>query len=203
MADQKTLIFDWGGVLMRTEDYAPRQQWDARLGLLAGSVERVVHGLPSWREAQLGRVALGDYWQDVARELDLDDDDLSALQRDFYSGDRLDEGLINMIRALRGEGVPVALLSNNIHPLRDEMATLGVTDLFDPIVISAEIGVMKPDPAAYEAALDMIGVAAEQTLFIDDFAHNVEGARAVGMAALHFQAGIDLEARIREWLQSA
>ena len=186
---------------MRTETYTPRHKWDARLGLDQGSVERVIHGLPSWREAQLGTVSLDDYWHDVEQELGLNDDSLRELQHDFYSGDILDERLIALIRNLRGEGTPVGLLSNNILALRDEMVMLDVDDLFDPIVISAEIGVMKPDAAAYEAILDTMDIPAEQALFVDDFPHNVEGAHAMGMSAVHFRPEMDLETHIREWLQ--
>ena len=201
LADRKVVIFDWGGVLMRTETYAPRHAWDARLGLAQGSVERVVHGLPSWRGAQLGTTSLDHYWRDVAQELGLDDKTLGELQRDFYSSDMLDESLIALIRNLRTERTSVGLLSNNILTLRDEMATLGVDELFEPIVISAEIGVMKPDAGAYEAILEAMNIQAAKALFVDDFSHNVEGARAIGMAAVHFRLTMDLEAHIREWLQ--
>jgi hypothetical protein len=63
------LIFDWGGVIMYTGDYGPRHAWDRRLGLQEGTVESVVHGIPAWREAQLGQVTLDAYWQAVRVEL--------------------------------------------------------------------------------------------------------------------------------------
>ena len=57
---------------------------------------------------------------------------------------------------------------------------------FEDIVVSAREGLMKPEPAIYHRLLDRNGLSARDCVFIDDSHHNVEGARAVGMQALHF-----------------
>lgn len=203
MADdnlRRAVIFDWGGVLMRTTDYSPRLGWDARLGQPPGSVEAVVHGIPAWQAAQRGEIGEDAYWAAVGEALGLDAGDLAALRDDFYSGDALDAGLAALIDALRGRGVRVGLLSNNGPALADDLQATGMAGRFDASVISCEIGVMKPDPAAYEAILRRLDVRPEQALFIDDSPANVEGARAVGMSAVHFRPGMDLRERILAWL---
>ena len=53
----RAVIFDWGGVLMRTVDASPRLAWDARLGLAPGSVNRLVFESSAWRRAQLGQIS--------------------------------------------------------------------------------------------------------------------------------------------------
>lgn len=63
---------------------------------------------------------------------------------------------------------------------------------FDAYALSFEAGVMKPDPAIYRRALDGLGVAAGRAVFVDDLAENVEGAKRLGMAGIHFTAGTDL-----------
>jgi putative hydrolase of the HAD superfamily len=72
-----------------------------------------------------------------------------------------------------------------------------IADAFDHIVISAEVGIAKPDPRIYYLALDGMGVAATEAVFVDDFEKNIHGARAVGMQAIHFrnpkQATSDLQ----------
>jgi HAD superfamily hydrolase (TIGR01509 family) len=83
-------------------------------------------------------------------------------------------------------------MSNNTLDLRDTLAELGISELFDACVISAEIGVMKPDAGAYRAILAKMRISARDAIFIDDFVENVEGARAVGMEAVHFKPIIDL-----------
>jgi HAD superfamily hydrolase (TIGR01509 family) len=94
----------------------------------------------------------------------------------------------------------VGLLSNNSLHLHKVMEERGLDGLFDEVVISAEIGVMKPAPEAFHAILDKLGVSATDSVFIDDFPRNVEGARAVGMHAVHFTPGLDLRAALQEFL---
>jgi epoxide hydrolase-like predicted phosphatase len=200
---RQAVIFDWGGVLMRTADYAPRHAWDARLGLAAGQVESVVHGIEAWTQVQRGEIEEAAYWRAVAAALGLDEADAARLRADFYRGDALDEALVALIRRLRGRGLLVGLLSNNAPGLAAELDALGLADLFDARAISAEIGVMKPDPAAYHAILDRLDVPPGAALFVDDSADNVAGARAVGMAAVRFTPDLDVEAAVDAWLEGA
>jgi putative hydrolase of the HAD superfamily len=200
MDNYKVVIFDWGGVLMRTEDHSPRMAWDQRLGLEPGTVEQVVHGHQAWRDIQLGKIASEQYWETIARELELSPDVVHSFRSEFYSGDRLDMRLVETIRDLRARGVRIGLLSNNTLALLDEIEMLGIRDIFDVIVISADIEVMKPDADAYHAILDLMVVQPEQAAFIDDVAENVEGARAIGMHGIHFHPQLDLESVLKDWL---
>ncbi len=171
---------------MRTEDYAPRHYWDARLRLAPGSVEAVVHGIDAWRGAQLGKIGLEDYWEAVKVALGLDATSLHELRVDFYSGDRVDDDLLAVIRRLRGQGLKIGLLSNNTPDLMAMLDSLYLTSLFDAIAISAQIGVMKPDAEAYHIVLHQLGVQAPEAVMIDDTLRNLDGARTVGMFGLRF-----------------
>ncbi len=202
-ATQRAVIFDWGGVLMRTEDRRPRLEWDKRLGLQPGTVESAVHGIAAWEKAQLGQIDVEAYWQAVGNELGLDAAQLQELRRSFYSGDRLDRGLVTLIGELRAHGVLIGLLSNNSPDLHDILTGLGLDSLFDARVISADIGVMKPHPAAYWAVLERLGIAPETSAFIDDSAANVQGAARVGMQAIQFVPGMTLRERLESWLDGA
>ena len=200
---RRAVIFDWGGVLMRTEDRRPRLAWDRRLGFQPGTVESAVHGIAAWEKAQLGQTEVGAYWQAVGDGLGLDAAQLQELRRSFYSGDRLDRELVRLIGGLRARGVLIGLLSNNSPDLHDTLAGLGLDSLFDARVISADIGVMKPHPAAYWAVLERLGVAPEASAFIDDSAVNVQGAVEVGMQAIQFVPGMALRERLETWLDGA
>lgn len=198
---KRAVIFDFGGVLMKTIDQRPRHTWDDRLGLAHGSVEKIVHGSESWRKAQRGELSVADYWADVARQLGLIEADINQLSQDYFSADRLDENLIAYIRELRTEGHPIALLSNDSPALTDKLNALGITNLFDPLIISGNIGVMKPDAAAYQAVLSALGHAPNETIFIDDMPGNVAGAQAVGMNAIRYVDGMDLRAALTSLLK--
>ena len=55
------------------------------------------------------------------------------------------------------------------------------------VVGSGDVGIMKPDPQIFQIALERLDVAAEEAVFVDDFIENVQGARALGIHAVHFQ----------------
>lgn len=187
---------------MRTVNYNPRHAWDHHLGMPSGAVESIVLGIPAWEQAQLGVITPDAYWEAVQESLGLDSEALAALREDFYSGDRLDEDLVGVIHWLCEGNVSVGLLSNNTLGLYDTITALGLDRLFDAVVISAEVGLMKPDPAAYEAILSRLGMAPHQALFVDDFPTNVEGARAVGMEAILFSPDLDLGTALERWLSA-
>lgn len=201
MTAKKAVVFDWGGVLMRTEDYGPRRVWDNRLGLSTGSVEAVIHGIPAWEQVQRGELDMNSYWLAVANELNLSAEALQDLRDDFYSGDRLDPNLIGLTRTMRQRGVRVGLLSNNSRLLLGEMKSLGVDRLFDAIVISAQIGVMKPHPRAYLTVLEQLDVQPQDAVMVDDATANIKGAQAVGMSAIQFTRDLDLQTALDKWLQ--
>ena len=197
-APPRALLLDYGGVLMRTRTRATRNAWDERLGLPAGSVERVVHGSEAWRQCQLGTLSEADYWQAVARELSLASDELPQFRSDYFTEDELDQEAIALLRNLRAQGTPVALLSNESRSLPARLAHLGIADLFSPLLVSSYLGCMKPDPEAFQAALALIGSAAANVLFIDDLAENVATAASLGMGAIQFRAGMSLRELLAE-----
>lgn len=195
------LVFDFGGVIMKTVTHAPRWAWDERLGLERGSVERTVHNTDSWRRAQTGELPLADYWADVAQQLGHDAKEMPRLEADFYSGDQLDNAIITLIRDRRAAGQKIALLSNDSPALLAKLDRLGIAALFNPLVVSAQIGVMKPDPVAYQVVLERLEHPAADTVFIDDMPANIAGARAAGMIGIHYTPGLDLMQKLRPYFQ--
>ncbi len=108
-----------------------------------------------------------------------------AIRDEFFAGDVTDLALLAFIRALR-RNCKVGLISNAWSGLRPSIVKREYDDAFDAMIISAEVGVAKPDPRIYQLALEKLGVAASESVFLDDFLENVAGDRAVGMQAIHF-----------------
>lgn len=92
------------------------------------------------------------------------------------------EPMLAYAHALKQDGVPTAMITNNVREFRDAWRSmLPVDELFDVVIDSSEVGLRKPDPAIYRQALDALGMAAERTVFLDDLEANVQAARDVGM----------------------
>jgi glucose-1-phosphatase len=188
----KAVIFDVGGVLLRTEEPAIRRSLEERLNLSAGEAEYLVFNSEMGRAAQMGQITSRALWQWVQSHLNLDEGELAQFKAEFFGGDRLDTALIAAIRGLRPR-YQTAIISNYMDELNDLLhKTHRIADAFDLIVGSSYEKIMKPDPIIFQRTLERLNCRPEESIFIDDFPHNVEGARAVGMHAIHFIPGIDV-----------
>jgi putative hydrolase of the HAD superfamily len=183
----RALISDWGGVLMRTVDIRPRMAWERELDLPFGGLPELFFSSDAWGRAMREPTAVDDVWTEVVGHRELDPQNFAALTEDFWSGDRLDEDLVAMIRDLRQKGVRTALLSNHAVELPDLLADLGVEDAFDVRVVSALEGVAKPDPDIFHRTLERLSVAPEDAVFVDDWHGHVAAARGLGLEAIRFR----------------
>jgi epoxide hydrolase-like predicted phosphatase len=188
----KAVIFDVGGVLVRTPDRNRRRSWENQLGLSEWESEEIVFGGEMGTKAQLGQIGDDALWTWVGQRLGLNHDNLAAFRHDFWAGDILDSSLIEYIRRLRPYR-QTAVISNATDKLRHTLdETYAIADAFDLIVCSAEEKIMKPDHEIYRRTLDRLDRRPEETVFIDDTLANVQAARQLGMKALHFFPSMDV-----------
>lgn len=186
MSEIKAVFWDLGGVLVRTEDRSKRERWEQRLGMEPRQLERLIFGGDAGRKAALGEISVEQVWESVRQELDLSQDEKQQLARDFWQGDDLDLELVAFIRGLRAQFL-TGLISNAWLELRELLEShWHIDDAFDDLVISAEVGLAKPDPAIYRLALERLEVEADRAVFVDDFKHNIVAAVDIGMHTVHF-----------------
>jgi len=184
-------------VLLRTEDYVPRQRLAERLGKSRSELEELVFWGESGSRAQLGEITIDQHWENLRGELNLTSDGLDQFKEEFWRGDLVDEELVGYIRSLR-KRYKTGLLSNAFSNLRQVIDEIWMfTDAFDEMIISAEVGLVKPDDRIYRIALERLEVGPEEAIFIDDFNNNVHAASLLNMPTIHFknseQARQDLE----------
>ncbi len=110
-----------------------------------------------------------------------------TVHKEFFDGDIIDRELIAFIRSLRPR-CKTGLISNAWDGLRPYLEREKFADAFDALTISAEVGVMKPDPAIFQHALDQLGVRPKEAVFVDDFPENIAGCEAIGMHGIHFKS---------------
>lgn len=184
----QAVIFDLGGVLLRTVDHKPRQELAARLDVKVFELYNLVFDSETARLATLGKISAREHWQTIGARFNLSEKDLEVAIQQFWEGDRLDYALIDTLRSLRPH-YKTALLSNawdNLHALMRD--TWKIADAFDELVISAEVGLAKPDHRIFSLALGRLGVHPHQAIFVDDFSENVDAARWLGLRAIHFSS---------------
>jgi epoxide hydrolase-like predicted phosphatase len=195
----KAVFFDLGGVIVRTEFQAPRQQLAEKLGMEYDDLSRIVFEGESGVRAALGEITSADHWASVIQRLKRPASELSRIRDEFFAGDIVDRTLVEYIRSLRGK-YKTGLISNAWSDLRDFVVREKFDDVFDKMIISAEVGALKPEPKIFQIALEQIGVSPNEAAFVDDFKANIVGCEKVGIKGIHFKDAESTMKQLKELL---
>ncbi len=182
----KAVFFDLGGVIVRTEFQAPREHLAERLGMEYEDLVKLVFDSPSSIRASHGEISDKEHWAEVTKRLRRPAAETETIREEFFAGDMVDREILEFLRSLRPHYF-VGVISNAWPDLRDYIARQKFDDAFDQMVISGEVGVMKPEARIFRIALEQAGVNPDEAVFVDDLFENVEGCRAVGMYGIHFR----------------
>jgi epoxide hydrolase-like predicted phosphatase len=182
----RAFFFDLGGVVVRTEYQAPREHLAERLNTTYEDLYRIVFESETSRLASIGQTTTEAHWEAVTRKLGRPVAEAPAIRTEFFAGDVLDIELLAFIRSLRPR-FKTGVISNAWPDLRQYLVDHKAADAFDDLVVSAEVGIMKPDPRIYRMALERTGVTAGESVFLDDTAANVDAARKLGMRGIVFR----------------
>ena len=103
----------------------------------------------------------------------------------WLKGLKLFPETLEVLQHLRGRGMRMGVISDTSPSLPLTLEAAGIGAYFDCAVCSDLVGVMKPAPQMYQTALDALGVAAGESLYVDDCGEEAEGARRLGFTAFH------------------
>jgi putative hydrolase of the HAD superfamily len=157
------------------------------LRLTTADLEKIFFGGESGDAAQRGDITASNHWENVRVTLNLRPDEIGPARDTFFSGDVLDSQLIDYIQALRPQYRTIAL-TNAMSDARPSLVNKWkIGDAFDEIFISAEMGLMKPDPRIYLAVLEQLEIYPAESVFIDDFPKNIQSAQKLGMRTVWFR----------------
>lgn len=183
----KAVIFDLGGVLLRTMDPAPREALSQRYGLGLKQLFQIIFASESSQEAERGLKTDLAHWTWALDEIGVALDDRPEFIRQWWAGDRMDYKLLDFIGSLR-PGRRTGLLSNAWLGTRDNITKYwgSLEPYFDEILYSAEIGLRKPDPKIFHHLLKRLDARPEEAIFVDDFSENIKAAQELGLHAIQF-----------------
>lgn len=173
-------VFDLMDTLVRDPFYVqmPIFHGISHQELLASS------SLEAWIDFECGRISEEEY--SARAFLDGRRYDYVALRNCLYESYEWLPGMEELVHSLSSSGERICVLSN--YPSWFELieAKLGVRRYFSGVFVSYQLGVRKPDAAAYHRVLHALGAAAEHCIFVDDRLSNCEAAASIGMATHHF-----------------
>jgi len=176
----KAIVFDYGGVLkINTEDSlgellnyleTTREDWDKEWFL--GNKEANNSGKP-----------YADYFLEVCLKFKNSEESkkhiLDSLEKN--KGKHIvNSELVEIIKKLKDNGYKIGLLSNYGVELRDKLQKDGIYDLFDTIIISAEVQQVKPDPEIFKILFENLNLNPEEVVFVDDTPKSLENSESIG-----------------------
>jgi epoxide hydrolase-like predicted phosphatase len=185
----RAVFFDLGGVILRTEYQAPRQRLAESFGMDYDDIDKVVFGGGadgSAAKATVGMITEEEHWLNVMKILKQPAGEYERIRDEFFGGDILDHDILDFLRSIKPK-YKIGLISNAWSGLRDFIVREKFDDVFDHMVISAEVGVAKPDARIYQIALEQFEVSPNEAVFVDDFIENIEACEKLGMKGIHFK----------------
>jgi len=199
MTPIRAVISDFGGVLT-TPLLGSFAAFQDETGISASSLGTAMQRIAERQgehplfELERGRITETDFLAALRVELAVElghEPELHRFREIYFDALQPNQAMVDAMRDLKGRGYRMALLTNNVRewePLWRGM--LPVDEIFEVIVDSAFVGMRKPEREIYDLAVERIGdgVGASECLFVDDVEVNVEAARELGMAAVHFRS---------------
>jgi putative hydrolase of the HAD superfamily len=182
MSNVDAVVFDLGNVLIAVDEPRGAAQIAARTDKSPADVSAYFRSTPHAIELSLGKITKRQFYRTVAQDLGFrgEYDDFARAWADIFTPI---EPMIALAQELATRR-PRLLLSNtniiHIEWVTERYPWLGE---FDALIYSHEVGLLKPDAAIYQLAVQRAGLPAERLLFIDDLAINVEAARHAGSQA--------------------
>ncbi|ACQ92982.1 HAD-superfamily hydrolase, subfamily IA, variant 3 [Tolumonas auensis DSM 9187] len=196
------IIFDIGNVLVK---------WDpvdiVRSVINAPGAVRVAEHLfdhADWHEVDRGCLTIPEIIQRAVERTDIDEDIVTAIYQAVPASLTPIAENIDLLLQLKRAGHGIYALSNMGL---DNAAYLAKTapfwNEFDGRVISAEVKLIKPDPAIYEYLLEKNGLTNSGCIFIDDSLINVHTAENLGIKSIHFQSSAQVATELRKYISWA
>lgn len=106
--------------------------------------------------------------------------------------------VIDLAKKLHNDGIKIVLLSNSIPETQAKIETSELVNYFDGFVLSHLINMMKPSKEIYEFTCETYGMKAEDTIFIDDTAENLVGAKSAKLKTMHCKKPAEMADRLEK-----
>jgi epoxide hydrolase-like predicted phosphatase len=191
------VLFDFGGVLTTSV-------WDSFAafcrseGLDPDAIKNLFRtdpaALEDLRGLETGELSESDFEATFGRRLGLKNPD--GLIDSMFVGMKPVPSMVDAVREIRASDLMTGLVSNSWSTAHYDRRLLA--ELFDAVVISAEVGLHKPQPEIYLLAAERLEVEPAECIFVDDLRENCEGAEAVGMTAIRHHSADETIAKLRE-----
>lgn len=190
----EALIFDLGGVVINIDFDQAFKIWARRSPLLFEDIRRRFVMDSEYEQHERGEINAAKYFNHLRKRLKLEGNDEEIAQgwNAIYSGEI--SQTLNDIRRVKSS-VPCFAFTNSNPTHQALCATVypHVISAFDKVFVSSELGLRKPEHAAFQAISKATGINLSAMLYFDDSLQNVEAALSAGLQAVHVRTPLDVK----------
>ncbi|MCX7887370.1 MAG: HAD family phosphatase [Verrucomicrobiae bacterium] len=175
----EAVIFDLGNVLLPFNWDLAADRFCARTGCSRRELDEYIATTPFARELSLGRMSKEAFYRQLSRDFSFDGtyEEFASIWSEIFTPD---EEMIRLAERLRGRHRRFLLSNTNPIHMDYIFAHYPFVRGFDGLVLSHEVGLLKPDRRIFELIRDRFALDPAGTVFIDDIAEHVEAAKTVG-----------------------
>ena len=189
----KNVVFDVGNVIVR---WSPIEIIRLTFGA-AEDPEPLANSIFQnriWLDLNKGRITESEAKLQYQQQNNLSAEQCERLFYYVKHTQLLIYGSVDLIQRIKAAGYGIYGLTDNVAEIVAYLkSTYQFWSLFDGVTVSAEVGLLKPQPEIYQSLLSQHGILAAETVFIDDMPGNVQGAEAAGLAAIQFENSAQCE----------
>jgi putative hydrolase of the HAD superfamily len=180
----KAVIFDWGGVLIENPTEGILRYCREVLGIGTGCMLAAYRKLiPYFQE---GKISEEEFWKGVRRRTGAKGGMPVSLWLEAFEHSYVEKkDVFAVAHALHGRGCRTGILSNTEKPARPIMQRDSYR-IFDPVVLSWQVGAAKPQRRIFEALIETLRLNPQEILLIDDVEANIAAARDIGLQGILF-----------------
>jgi 2-haloacid dehalogenase len=191
------LVFDLGGVLL---DWNPHYLYCDKLGLDPVEVDQFLQevGFSAWNKEQDRGRPFTAATAELSAQFPHYHDLIHAYDQHYADSIRgVIQPVVDILKIVKNKGFSLYVLSNwSAEKFREVRPQYEFFEWFDGMIISGEVGLIKPEKAIFDVLLERIGHPAEDCLFIDDHLPNIQAASDLGFQTHHFQSAMQFHAAL-------
>lgn len=185
----KAIVFDFFGVIC-SDDYWKFVKSDIKISDKFSELANSVN---------LGKMSWENFLEKVAIETGKTTEEVKKM----YETEEINPELVTYIDGLHKKYKTALLTNAHVDFMEPLIVKAGLDRVFDEIVISSKIGIVKPDPRIYVYTINKLGVTPEEAIFIDDSLIRVEGAKTTGMQAIQYKNFEQMKTELEKVLQNS
>ena len=195
MSPIDTVIFDLGNVLITVDELRAADRLAGRTGKTREQISAYALSTPYATNLALGKLTRQQFFEIVARDLAFEGtyDEFAFIWADIFAPI---EPMIALAGSLKNRVQRLLLSNTNAIHMDYVFTQYPFLREFDALLLSYEVGCLKPDAAIYNHAIEKNALTPSRCVFIDDLETNVEGARRVGLQAIQFRDVEQLRAEL-------